>query len=83
MPMEIVVPKLDKRFNSAVLVKWYKKPGEYVGIGELLVEVETSKASIEIAAEVPGVFLKALKNEGDIVEGSAIIGYVGTEGEAV
>lgn len=80
---EIIIPQIDKRFDSVAIVKWYKKPGEYVEAGEPLIEVETSKVCVIIEADASGILIKTLKGAGDVVPANTVIGYIGAAGEEI
>lgn len=76
MPTEIKVPELGESVVDAMVGTWLKKEGEAVSAGETLVELETDKVNVEIAAEETGVLQKILKAEGDTVEVGEVIANV-------
>ena len=76
MPTEIKVPELGESVVDAMVGTWLKKEGEAVTAGETLVELETDKVNVEIAAEESGVLQKILKAEGDTVEVGEVIANV-------
>ena len=76
MPTEIKVPELGESVVDAMVGTWLKKEGEAVAAGETLVELETDKVNVEIAAEESGVLQKILKAEGDTVEVGEVIANV-------
>ncbi|QHI96262.1 dihydrolipoyllysine-residue succinyltransferase [Aristophania vespae] len=63
MTIEIRVPPLGESLTSATIAKWYKKTGEYVQAGDIVLELETDKVSFEIPAPVAGR-IEALLDEG-------------------
>jgi pyruvate dehydrogenase E2 component (dihydrolipoamide acetyltransferase) len=65
--MDFVVPKLSATMETATVLKWLKKPGERVKLGEALVEIETDKAAIEVEAPADATLATILAPEGAIV----------------
>ena len=65
------------------IVKWYKKEGDAVESGEIILEILTDKTNMEIEAEASGVLLKILRNDGETVPITEIIGYIGQLGEEI
>ena len=63
------------------IVKWNKKEGEKVEEGEILLEIMTDKTSMELEAEASGYLIKVLKQDGETVPVTEVIGYIGAEGE--
>src|SRR5690606_29755771 len=61
---------------------WTKKPGDAVKKDEVLVELETDKVSLEVAAPADGTLTEILAGEGDTVTPGAILGRVGAAGAA-
>ena len=55
MSTRIVVPELGESVVSAVVARWLKEDGEAVAAGEAVVELETEKVNLEVAAEAAGV----------------------------
>ena len=78
---EIRVPTLGESVSEATIGRWFKKPGDAVKKDEILVELETDKVSLEVAAPSDGVLSEILADEGITVEPGAILGRV-TEGAA-
>lgn len=76
MPTEIRVPSLGESVVDAMVGTWLKKEGESVSAGETLVELETDKVNVEIAAEETGVLQQIHKGEGDTVEVGEVIATV-------
>jgi 2-oxoglutarate dehydrogenase E2 component (dihydrolipoamide succinyltransferase) len=76
MPTEIKVPELGESVVDAMVGTWLKKEGESVSAGETLVELETDKVNVEIAAEESGVLQQILKAEGDTVEVGEVIANI-------
>ena len=64
MPIPIEMPKLSDTMTEGVLVKWRKKEGDPVQVGDVLAEVETDKATMEMEAFDEGTLGKILVAEG-------------------
>ncbi len=77
------MPKLGFDMREGQLVKWVKQVGDTVKTGEIIAEIESDKATVEVEAFVSGTILSLLVNEGDWVPIGAPIAVVGEPGEAV
>jgi pyruvate dehydrogenase E2 component (dihydrolipoamide acetyltransferase) len=80
---EIIMPKLGLSMETGTIGKWLKKEGDRVEAGEILLEVESDKATIEVEAFHSGTLLKILKHGGTEVRVTTVIGYIGEPGEEV
>ncbi|WP_425460248.1 pyruvate dehydrogenase complex dihydrolipoamide acetyltransferase [Leptospira semungkisensis] len=69
--------------SEGVLVKWLKKKGDSVAPGEILAEVETDKAVMEMEAFDAGVILEILAQEGAKLPVGAPVAVIGKEGEDI
>src|SRR5687768_2325791 len=69
--------------EEGVLVRWVKKEGDKVSPGDLVAEVETDKANMDMSLEDEGVLLKLLVKEGDTVKLGAPVAILGEAGEDV
>lgn len=78
----IEMPKLSDTMTTGTLVKWLKKEGDAVRSGEMIAEVETDKATMEVENFEDGILLKIYAKEGDSVAIGAPICAVGKEGES-
>jgi len=76
MPFELVVPDLGESVTEATVARWTKQEGEAVAAGEVVVELETDKANMEIAAEKPGKLVEIKQVEGADVRVGEILGLV-------
>lgn len=83
MVIEIIMPKLGQTMEKGKIVRWLKKEGEKVGKGEVILEIETDKAVLEVEARDSGVLRKILAKEGDVVPVAQVIGYITRDGEDV
>ncbi|GAB4479710.1 MAG: pyruvate dehydrogenase complex dihydrolipoamide acetyltransferase [Anaerolineae bacterium] len=77
------MPKLGFDMREGQLVKWVKKAGDSVSQGEIIAEIESDKATVEVEAYVSGTILELLVSEGDWVPIGAPIAIVGEPGEKV
>jgi pyruvate dehydrogenase E2 component (dihydrolipoamide acetyltransferase) len=68
--VDVVMPKLSDTMEEGKILRWLKKPGDRIAAGDVLAEVETDKADMELEAEAEGVLSKILVDEG----GSASVG---------
>jgi pyruvate dehydrogenase E2 component (dihydrolipoamide acetyltransferase) len=81
---EIVnMPKLGFDMQEGTLVAWLKQVGDTVTKGEIIAEIETDKATVEVEAFVEGVLLQILTPEGSIVPIGSPIAVIGASGEEV
>jgi pyruvate dehydrogenase E2 component (dihydrolipoyllysine-residue acetyltransferase) len=67
MPVDVLMPKLSDTMEEGKILRWLKKPGDRVALGDVLAEVETDKADMELEAEAEGVLAKVLVDEGGSV----------------
>jgi len=83
MSIVIEMPKLSDTMSVGTVVKWYKSVGESVVNGDILAEIETDKATMELENFDDGVLLKLLAAEGDEVEIGKPLAVIGEAGEDV
>ena len=81
MAVEVIMPKAGIDMTEGQIVKWNKKEGEKVEEGEILLEIMTDKTSMQLEAEASGYLIKVLKQDGETVPVTEVIGYIGAEGE--
>ncbi len=82
MSVEIKVPTLGESIVEATVGKWMKQEGEAVAVGEPLVELETDKVNMEVAATGAGVLQSIVKREGETVGIGEILALLGGAGAA-
>src|SRR5688500_15134378 len=68
---EIKVPQLGESVVEATVARWVKQPGEAVQVGDALLELETEKVNVEVAAEEAGTLEKVLHEAGAAVTAGA------------
>ncbi|MEL6539735.1 MAG: biotin/lipoyl-containing protein, partial [Bacteroidota bacterium] len=79
----IRMPKLSDTMEEGILATWLKKEGETVKEGELLAEVETDKATMDLEAYTDGTLLHIGAQERDSVPINSIIAIIGEPGEDI
>lgn len=77
------MPKLGFDMAEGTLVRWVKAIGDPINKGEVIAEIETDKATVEVEAHMSGTVLKYLEEENSIVEVGAPIAVIGEAGEDV
>ena len=73
MPIEITMPKLSDTMEEGTILRWFKQVGQQVNQGEVIVEVETDKADMEIEAEASGVMREIRVGEGKVAAVGAVL----------
>lgn len=73
---EVKVPELGESVIEATVGRWLKKPGDPVGVGEAIVELETDKVNLEVASEQQGVLASVAAEEGQTVNVGAVLATV-------
>ena len=80
---DILMPQAGQSMEEGTIVKWHKAEGDQVKASEVLLEVETDKAVVEVEAGHDGVLRKILVSEGTTVPVKTRIALIGAAGEAV
>jgi pyruvate dehydrogenase E2 component (dihydrolipoamide acetyltransferase) len=76
MATKVVMEALSPTMEEGRLVKWVKNEGDAVKTGDILAEVETDKAVMELVARADGVLRKRLANEGDASPVGTLLGVI-------
>jgi len=79
----VSMPKLGFDMAEGTLVRWVVTEGNQIAKGNVLAEIETDKATVEVESAFEGVVLRHLVKEGDIVPVNTPIAVIGAAGEAV
>jgi pyruvate dehydrogenase E2 component (dihydrolipoamide acetyltransferase) len=79
----IVMPKLGFDMREGVLNTWLKQVGDSVSKGEVVAEIESDKATLELESQVAGTLLHLLHQPGDVVPVGANMAIVGEQGEDI
>ena len=84
MPIDILMPALSPTMEKGNLSKWLKKEGDVIKSGDVLAEIETDKATMEVEAVDEGVLARIVVPEGSAdVPVNQVIGLIAEEGEDV
>ena len=78
----IEMPKLSDTMTVGTLVNWLKKEGDPVANGDMIAEVETDKATMEVECFEDGILIKQYCKEGEEVPVGGAIAAIGEAGEA-
>ena len=80
---KVVMPKLSEQMETGKIIKWLKQEGDRVQSGDILAEVETDKADVEMEAFGSGVLRKILVAAGDKAPVGTLIGVIAEPGEDI
>jgi pyruvate dehydrogenase E1 component beta subunit len=84
MPIEILMPALSPTMEEGKLAKWLKKEGDKIRSGDVIAEIETDKATMEVEAVDEGTLAKLLVDEGtEAVKVNTPIALIAADGEDV
>ncbi|PAP77715.1 pyruvate dehydrogenase complex dihydrolipoamide acetyltransferase [Rubrivirga marina] len=82
MAIAVEMPKMSDTMEEGVLVAWLAEEGASVSAGDVIAQVETDKATMDLEVYDDGVLLKRVVGEGDSVPIGALIAVLGKEGES-
>ncbi len=77
----VILPKLGLTMDEGILVAWLKKEGDRIEAGEILFEVETDKATMEVESPVAGYVRKLLVAAGETVPVTQVIALITTSAD--
>ena len=83
MASAVLLPKLGNSVESSIILAWHKAVGDPVATGDLLAEIETDKATLEVESPADGLLLARFYEAGAEVTVMAPIGAIGAAGEDV
>jgi pyruvate dehydrogenase E2 component (dihydrolipoamide acetyltransferase) len=83
MPTDIVVPQIGEAVSELRIVAWYKQVGDDVRVGDLLFEVDSDKAIVEVEAFVDGTLLEILAPADSAVMPQDVVARVATSDEVI
>ena len=83
MAETVLMPKLGFDMAEGVLVRWVKNEDEKVAKGEVLAEIETDKATVEVESQFDGTLLKRIVEADSVVPVGAPIAVIGEPGESI
>lgn len=81
MIQAVILPKIEPNMEEAMITQWCKKENDQVQKGEILFNMETAKAIIEVEAEYSGYLRKIIVGPGKIVPVLSIVGLIGDKDE--
>lgn len=79
--VQVIMPKMGDGMSEGTILRWLKKEGDTVEIGDIIAEIETDKASVELPADVAGKLAAIVAKEGETVPVGAVIAEIRGEGE--
>jgi pyruvate dehydrogenase E2 component (dihydrolipoamide acetyltransferase) len=82
MPIDVTMPQLSPTMTEGRLAKWLKKEGDEIRAGDVIAEVETDKATMEMEAFDEGVLTEILIQEGEKAPVNAVIAVLGGDSAA-
>jgi pyruvate dehydrogenase E2 component (dihydrolipoamide acetyltransferase) len=80
---EVTMPQMGADMTEGTLIRWLKQVGDHIERGDILAEVETDKATVELEAFEAGDLLRQLVVEGEEVPVGEVIAILGDKSEAV
>ncbi len=83
MISEVLMPKLGQTMGEATVEKWHKKEGDVIERGEVILEITTDKATLEVESYVSGILRKIIAPEGTTFPVNAVIALVGEAQDAL
>jgi pyruvate dehydrogenase E2 component (dihydrolipoamide acetyltransferase) len=83
MAMFFAMPKLGMNMVEGTIVEWLVKEGERVEVGQVVLAIETDKATQEVEASASGVLARILKHEGETIPCNAVMAVIVEPGEEV
>src|SRR5215831_2290203 len=83
MPTLVEVPKLGNTVEECIVARWCKRPGDTVSVGDIVAEIETDKATFEVAAPVTGTLIATYYDEGALAPVFTSLFVIGEPGESV
>jgi 2-oxoglutarate dehydrogenase E2 component (dihydrolipoamide succinyltransferase) len=81
MAIKIVVPELGESVLEATVSRWLKKEGDFVNVGDVLVELETDKVNLEVGAKGAGILQQIAAAEGKDVKVGDVLGMIDEKAE--
>jgi pyruvate dehydrogenase E2 component (dihydrolipoamide acetyltransferase)/2-oxoglutarate dehydrogenase E2 component (dihydrolipoamide succinyltransferase) len=82
MPLDVIMPALGMAQETGLIVAWHKQPGDAVAKGDILFEVETDKATMEVEAAGDGFLTDVVAGEGTDVPVGNVIAKISDSAES-
>jgi pyruvate dehydrogenase E2 component (dihydrolipoamide acetyltransferase) len=83
MATKVVMEALSPTMEEGRLVEWKKNTGDTIAVGDVLAEVETDKAVMELVARAAGTLINQVVPAGATVPVAGVVGWIGAAGEAI
>ena len=83
MALEVVMPQMGADMTEGTLVRWLKTPGDTVERGDIIAEIETDKATVELEAFEAGVLRQVVAQEGEVIPVGEVIALLGDADETM
>ena len=83
MATKVVLAKLSPTMEEGLIVKWHKNEGDAVKVGDVLAEVETDKANMEMEALAAGVLRRIFVKAGSKAPVAGLIAVIGSKDEDI
>jgi pyruvate dehydrogenase E2 component (dihydrolipoamide acetyltransferase) len=79
MRIEVVVPQIGEAVSELMLTQWLKQPGDAVQVGDVLFEIDSDKAIVEVEAFTAGTLVEITHGDGSAVMPLQVVAYIETE----
>ena len=79
MVIEIKIPEVGESITEVEIANWNRRVGEGVAKDEILLEIESDKAAMEVPAPADGVLIEIIKEVGEIVDVGTVVGRIDSE----
>ena len=76
----ILMPQAGQSMEEGTILSWKVNEGDTVEVGQIIMEIETDKATVEVEAEIAGRVAKIVSAEGDVVKVKTPVAYLAEEG---
>jgi pyruvate dehydrogenase E2 component (dihydrolipoamide acetyltransferase) len=83
MATPVIMPRQGQSVETCIISEWFKKPGDDISEGDILLSYETDKAAFDLEAPASGKLLQVFYPEGDEVPVLTNIAVIGNEGEDI
>ncbi len=75
---KLLLPKMGESVAEATVIRWTKKPGDYIEADETVMEIATDKVDSDVPSPVAGTLIEQLCEENDVVQVGAVIAVIET-----
>lgn len=83
MPTEVILPKVDMDMTTGQVSRWFFEEGATIRKGDVLFEVETDKAAMEVDAPADGILRDVTGKEGVTIPVGQVVAWIFAEGELI